>query len=343
MMKLTRHKNQTNENYWKRLNLPTHHPSNLKKLMERYQLGKVLGEGTFGIVHAATQKSTSRQVAIKQFKRGKFKDGVDFTALREVKLQAELKHPNVVELLDVFIANDTINLVFELLPYNLDRVIKEKSIVLTPADIKAYMKMLFEGLAYCHSHYVLHRDLKPENLLIGEDGQVKIGDFGLARVYGSPNRNMTSMVCTIWYRPPELLFGAAEYSHYVDIWGAGCIFAELMLRVPYLTGINEVDQLGKIFHAIGTPSEENWPGMSVLPNYIEYTKNTKPPPLSSIFTAASEDALELLGKLLKLNPTERPTAAEALAHPYFSNTPAPTPIEKLPSASHTRSQIDPSK
>ncbi|CCI41152.1 hypothetical protein ABG067_003966 [Albugo candida] len=308
--------------------------------MERYQLGKVLGEGTFGIVHAAIQKSTSRRVAIKQFKRGKFKDGVDFTALREVKLQAELKHPNVVELLDVFIANDTINLVFELLPYNLERVIKEKSIVLTPADIKAYMKMLLEGLTYCHSHYVLHRDLKPENLLIGEDGQVKIGDFGLARVYGSPNRNMTSMVCTIWYRPPELLFGASEYGHYVDIWGTGCIFAELMLRVPYLTGINEVDQLGKIFHAIGTPSEENWPGMSVLPNYIEFTKNTKPPPLSSIFTAASEDALDLLGKLLKLNPNERPTAAEALAHPYFSNVPTPTPIEKLP---HAQNQIDPSK
>jgi cyclin-dependent kinase 7 len=298
--------------------------------MDRYERGAILGEGTFGIVHAAVQKSTQRRVAIKQFKRGKFKDGVEFTALREVKLQAELKHPNVVELLDVFVHNDTMNVVFEILPNNLDNVIKDKSIVLTQADIKAYMKMLLEGLAYCHDHYVLHRDLKPENLLIGPDGQVKIGDFGLARIYGSPNRNMTSMVCTIWYRPPELLFGAREYSGSVDMWGVGCIFAELMLRMPYLTGMNEIDQLGKIFHALGTPTEDAWPGMASLPNYIEFTANTAPP-LSAIFSAASEDALDLLAKLLKYNPAERPTAEEALQHPYFTTAPAPTPVEKLPS------------
>ncbi|KAG3252507.1 Cyclin-dependent kinase [Phytophthora idaei] len=277
--------------------------------MERYDRGDVLGEGTFGIVYAAVQRSTGRRVAIKQFKRGKFKDGVDFTALREVKLQAELKH---------------------LLPSNLDDVVKDKAVVLTAADIKTYMQMLLKGLAYCHEHYVLHRDLKPENLLIGPDGHVKIGDFGLARVYGSPNRNMTSMVCTIWYRPPELLFGAREYSGSVDMWGAGCIFAELMLRTPYLTGLNELDQLGKIFHALGTPMEEEWPGVSSLANFVEFTPSTAPP-LASIFSAASEDALDLLSKLLKYNPAERITAAEALKHPYFSNSPAPTPVEKLPS------------
>jgi cyclin-dependent kinase 7 len=291
--------------------------------MDRYERGAVLGEGTFGVVYAAVQK---------RFKRGKFKDGVDFTALREVKLQAELKHENVVELLDVFVANDTMNVVFEILPNNLDNVIKDKAVVLTQADIKAYMLMLLRGLEYCHAHYVLHRDLKPENLLIGPDGQVKIGDFGLARIYGSPNRNMTSMVCTIWYRPPELLFGAREYSGSVDMWGAGCIFAELMLRTPYLTGMNELDQLGKIFHALGTPSDDVWPGMSALPNYIEFTPS-QAPPLASIFSAAPEDALDLLAKMLKFNPSERLTAAEALKHPYFANAPAPTPVDKLPSSS----------
>ncbi|RLN90718.1 hypothetical protein BBJ28_00015261 [Nothophytophthora sp. Chile5] len=298
--------------------------------MDRYERSDVLGEGTFGIVYAAEQKSTGRRVAIKQFKRGKFKDGVDFTALREVKLQAELKHANVVELLDVFVANDTMNVVFEILPNNLDNVIKDKAVVLTPADVKAYMQMLLRGLAYCHEHFVLHRDLKPENLLIGPDGQVKIGDFGLARVYGSPNRNMTSMVCTIWYRPPELLFGAREYSGSVDMWGAGCIFAELMLRTPYLTGLNELDQLGKIFHALGTPTEAEWPGVSSLANFVEFTPSTAPP-LASIFSAVSEDALDLLAKMFKFNPAERLTAAEALEHPYFSNAPAPTPVNKLPS------------
>ncbi|CAI5712962.1 unnamed protein product [Hyaloperonospora brassicae] len=298
--------------------------------MERYVRGDVLGEGTFGIVYAATQKSTGRHVAIKQFKRGKFKDGVNFTAVREVKLQAELKHENVMELLDVFVASDTMNVVYELLPSNLDDVIKDKAVVLTAADIKAYMQMVLQGLAYCHEHYVLHRDLKPENLLIGPDGRIKIGDFGLARVFGSPNRNMTSMVCTIWYRPPELLFGAREYSGSVDMWGAGCILAELMLRTPYLTGINELDQLGKIFHALGTPTEDEWPNVSSLANFVEFTPNVAPP-LASIFSAASEDVLDLLSKLLKYNPAERITAAEALQHPYFTNSPAPTPVEKLPS------------
>uniref|UniRef100_A0AAV1UUR3 Cyclin-dependent kinase 2 homolog n=1 Tax=Peronospora matthiolae TaxID=2874970 RepID=A0AAV1UUR3_9STRA len=298
--------------------------------MDRYDRGDVLGEGTFGIVYAAVQRSTGRNVAIKQFKRGKFKDGVNFTAVREVKLQAELKHENVMELLDVFVAHDTMNVVYELLPSNLDDVIKDKAVVLTAADIKSYMQMMLQGLAYCHEHYVLHRDLKPENLLIGPDGRIKIGDFGLARVYGSPNRNMTSMVCTIWYRPPELLFGAREYSGSVDMWGAGCILAELMLRTPYLTGINELDQLGKIFHALGTPTEEVWPGVTSLANFVEFTPSAAPP-LASIFSAASEDVLDLLSKLLKHNPAERITAAEALQHPYFSNSPAPTPVEKLPS------------
>jgi cyclin-dependent kinase 7 len=206
--------------------------------MNRYIVNKKIGEGTYGNVYSAIQKSTGRAVALKEFKRGKFKDGVNFTAVREVKLQTELNHPNVTRLLDAFVHNDTINLVFEILPKNLDDVIKDKSIVLLPEDIKSYMQMLLRGVAHIHSHWILHRDLKPENLLIGENGAIKLADFGLARIYGSPNRNMTSEVCTIWYRPPELLFGAREYSGAVDIWGVGCIFAELMLvRLNDVRGI----------------------------------------------------------------------------------------------------------
>lgn len=140
---------------------------------------------------------------------------------------------------------------------------------------------------------------------------------------------MTSMVCTIWYRPPELLFGAREYSGAVDMWGIGCIFAELMLRVPLFAGANEIDQLGKIFHVLGTPTEEQWPGVTTLPNYIEFTANS-PMPLSNLFSAAQDDALDLLTNLLVLNPLKRLTAAQALAHPYFTKDPTPTVPSDLP-------------
>lgn len=130
--------------------------------MDNYQVGKVLGEGTFGIVYLATQKDTNRTVAIKQFKKGKFKDGVNFTALREIKLQSELHHENVTELVDVFVDSaDTINVVFEFLPVNMEDMVKAKHIVFTPSDIKAYLKMILQGIQACHEHFILHRDLKP--------------------------------------------------------------------------------------------------------------------------------------------------------------------------------------
>jgi cyclin-dependent kinase 7 len=103
------------------------------------------------------------------------------------------------------------------------------------------------------------QDMKPNNLLLARNGQLKIADFGLARDWGDPGKQMTSQVVTRWYRAPELLFGAKEYSYAVDIWAVGCIFAELMLRTPYVAGDSDMDQLTKIFHALGTPTEADWP------------------------------------------------------------------------------------
>jgi cyclin-dependent kinase 7 len=101
--------------------------------------------------------------------------------------------------------------------------------------------------------------LKPNNLLIDENGVLKIGDFGLAKSFGSPNRIYTHQVVTRWYRAPELLFGSRMYGTGVDIWAVGCILAELLLRVPFLPGISDLDQLSKITQALGTPNETDWP------------------------------------------------------------------------------------
>lgn len=212
---------------------------------------------------------------------------------------------------------------------DLEIIIKDSRITLTPANIKAYMIQTLQGLEYLHLNWILHRDLKPNNLLVNAKGILKIGDFGLAKFFGSPTRINTNQVVTRWYRCPELLFGAKQYGTGVDLWAVGCILAELLLRVPFLPGESDLDQLTKIFQTLGTPTEEIWPNMKQLPDYIQF-KMFPAIPLASIFTAAGNDLLMLAERLLAMYPLARCTASEALKMPYFSNKPAPTPGDKLP-------------
>lgn len=222
---------------------------------------------------------------------------------------------------------------------DLEVIIKDSKILLTPGNIKSYMIMTLKGLEYLHINWILHRDLKPNNLLVNSAGILKIGDFGLAKFYGSPNRAMTHQVVTRWYRSPELLFGARQYGVGVDIWAVGCILAELLLRVPFLPGESDLDQLTKIFSALGTPSEESWPGVKFLPDFMQF-KPMVGTPLRHIFTAASIDLLELLDSLLALHPLSRCSCTEALQMPYFSNKPAPTEGPKLPMPSSLSKEKD---
>ena len=166
------------------------------------------------------------------------------------------------------------------------------------------MPFFFQGLEYLHAHWVLHRDLKPNNLLINKNGILKITDFGLAKSFGSPNRIMTHQVVTRWYRSPELLFGARLYSTSIDQWAVGCILAELMLRLPFLPGESDLGQLTKIFEVCGTPTEEAWPGVKSLPDYVEF-KPLPGQPFKDIFSAAGDDLLELLESCLILDPSKR--------------------------------------
>lgn len=271
-------------------------------------------------------------MAVKKIKVGsreEAQDGINRTALREIKLLQELEHPNIIGLLNVFGQKSNISLVFDFMDTDLEIIIKDPKIILSAGDIKAYMIMTLKGLEYLHANWILHRDLKPNNLLVNNDGVLKIGDFGLAKFFGSPNRIYTHQVVTRWYRAPELLFGARHYGTGVDIWAVGCILAELLLRVPFLAGDSDLDQLTKIFQALGTPNEEIWPHVSKLPDYVQF-RVFPGAPLQYYFTAASDDLIDVAKKMFALNPLDRCTCTEALQMPYFMNRPPPTVGDKLP-------------
>lgn len=294
--------------------------------IENYSKSKKLGEGTYAVVYLGTQMSTKREVAIKEIKTEGFKDGLDMSAIREVKYLQELRHPNIIELIDVFSdSKQNLNLVLEVLPSDLEKVIKDKNTVIGGVDVKRWLLMILRGVYHCHRNGILHRDLKPNNLLMDPVGNLKIADFGLARSIDQPNEKLTSNVVTRWYRAPELLFGARHYTGAVDVWAVGAIFAEMMLRTPYLPGSDDVNQLAVTIQALGTPTEETWKGVSHLPLYNNLTRYPAPTrgELRRRFAAASENALIVLEGMMTMNPAQRWSCERALQSGYFTEDPIP--------------------
>lgn len=288
-----------------------------------------VGEGTYAVVYKGTRLSTGEKIAIKKIKSGQFKDGLDLSAIREIKFLQEISHPNIVRLIDVMYHKMNLHLILEFLDTNLEIIIKDKSLIFTPANVKSWILMTCRGLYHCHKNWILHRDLKPNNLLIASNGELKLADFGLAREFGEPFRPMSSQVVTRWYRAPELLFGARSYGGNVDMWSVGVLLAELLLRTPFLAGESDIDQLNKTFQALGTPTEKDWPGLSKLPDYTPFKEYPRTP-FTSLFSAATPDTLDFIEKLLLYDPCKRLSAQQALEHPYFSNLPRPTPSGELP-------------
>lgn len=298
-----------------------------------------MGEGTYAVVYLGHLRfDPTSLVAIKKIKvNAEYKSGLSMDAIREVKFLQELSHPNVISLHDVFSSKDkNLNLVLEYLPLgDLEMLIKDSNIQYGAADVKAWMGMLSRGVWFCHENFVLHRDIKPNNLLIASDGEVKLADFGLARSFADPYLNMTNQVITRWYRPPELLYGAKKYSGAVDVWSMGMVFAELLLRVPFVAGNTDLDQIAKICEAFGTPSEANWPGVSQLPHYVPVDRAHSIPVQGRDFflrqfpTAGAVGA-DLLMSMTALDPRKRNTARGILQHNWWKVEPTPTKKEALP-------------
>lgn len=282
----------------------------------------------------------SQLVAIKKIKKQKeYTEGLAPDAVRELKHLQELHHPNIISLLSVFSSKDqNLNLVLEYLPLgDLEELIRDdKGIHYGTSDVKAWMGMLTRAVWFCHENAVLHRDIKPNNLLIADDGEVKLADFGLARSFSDPYSQMTSNVITRWYRPPELLYGAKHYSGAVDVWSVGLVMAEMILRVPYLPGNSEIHQLQLICQAIGTPSEDNWPGVTKMPGYVKPAPEDATVPLRvkqdfmAPFGTVGDAGVDLLISTLALDPRKRITARDMLRHPWWGVDPKPTRKQDLP-------------
>lgn len=281
-----------------------------------------LGEGTYGTVYKARKHRTGEVVAMKRIKLGSNEDGIPSTAIREIAVLKELHHFNVVKLLDVFCKPDKLVLVFEYLENDLKKYMKSLGGRLSPAVVKNLAYQLTAGIEFCHANRIIHRDLKPQNLLIDSKNSMKIADFGLARAFTLPLPEYTHEVVTVWYRPPEILLGSPLYSIPVDLWGIGCVHAEMATGAPLFCGDSEIDTIFKIFQKLGTPTEEMWPGMSSLPDFKPTFPKWAPRGWANIRNTQAQvgaSGIDVLEKLLCYDPKKRLTARRTLLHPYFAD------------------------
>lgn len=281
---------------------------------------KVIGNGSFGVVYQAKLVDTGELVAIKKVLQDKrFKN-------RELQIMRKLEHQNIVKLKYFFYSSGEkkdevfLNLVLEYVPETVYRVARHYSKTkqtIPVLYIKLYMYQLFRSLAYIHSQGVCHRDIKPQNLLLDpETGVLKLCDFGSAKVLvrGEPN---VSYICSRYYRAPELIFGATDYTCQIDVWSAGCVLAELLLGQPIFPGDSGVDQLVEIIKVLGTPTREQIREMN--PNYSEFKfPQIKAHPWSKVFRPRTPpEAILLVSRLLEYTPSGRITPLEACSHSFF--------------------------
>ncbi|XP_045697583.1 serine/threonine-protein kinase MAK isoform X2 [Phyllostomus hastatus] len=284
--------------------------------MNRYTTMRQLGDGTYGSVLMGKSNESGELVAIKRMKR-KFYSWDECMNLREVKSLKKLNHANVIKLKEVIRENDHLYFIFEYMKENLYQLMKDRNKLFPESVIRNIMYQILQGLAFIHKHGFFHRDMKPENLLCMGPELVKIADFGLARELRS-QPPYTDYVSTRWYRAPEVLLRSSVYSSPIDMWAVGSIMAELYTLRPLFPGTSEVDEIFKICQVLGTPKKSDWPEGYQLASAMNFRfPQCVPINLKTLIPNASNEAIQLMIEMLNWNPKKRPTASQALKHPYF--------------------------
>eukprot|EP00092_Neocalanus_flemingeri_P010099 GFUD01010883.1.p1 GENE.GFUD01010883.1~~GFUD01010883.1.p1 ORF type:complete len:834 (+),score=106.65 GFUD01010883.1:94-2595(+) len=278
-----------------------------------------LGEGTYATVFKGKSRLTDNLVALKEI-RLEHEEGAPCTAIREVSLLKDLKHANIVTLHDIVHTDKSLTLVFEYLEKDLKQYMDDCGAILAMNNVKLFLFQMLRGLAYCHARRVLHRDLKPQNLLINERGELKLADFGLARAKSVPTKTYSNEVVTLWYRPPDVLLGSTEYSTPIDMWGVGCIFYEMASGRPLFPGSTVEDELHLIFKVLGTPTEDNWPGINQSEELQSYKfPHYSPESLVARAPRLDPDGINLLNSFLCFEARRRVSAKDAMKNPYFQS------------------------
>ncbi|KAJ6648644.1 Cyclin-dependent kinase 1 [Pseudolycoriella hygida] len=287
--------------------------------MEDFEKIEKIGEGTYGVVYKGRNKVTGEIVAMKKIRLESEEEGIPSTAIREISLLKELRHPNVVGLLDVLMEESRLYLIFEYLSMDLKKYMDSMGPgrMMKPELVRSYMYQITSATLFCHRRRILHRDLKPQNLLIDKNGVIKVADFGLGRSFGIPVRVYTHEIVTLWYRAPEVLLGSPRYSCPVDVWSLGCIFAEMVTRKPLFQGDSEIDQLFRMFRILKTPTEDIWPGVTELQDYKNNFPCWNQNQLEKQVKGISPAGLNLLEQTLIYDPTKRISAKRMLQHEYF--------------------------
>lgn len=296
---------------------------------ERYRVFETLGEGNYAVVCVAEDEGLKENVAIKKIESGF--EHITYTkrTLRELRILRHLQHENLIDVRNIFMVGtkdefEDIYVVSELMETDLASILRSNQ-PLNDEHRHFFLYQILRGMKYVHSAQVIHRDLKPRNLLVNSNCDLKICDFGLARVTFEQDKEfmtspMIEYICTRWYRAPEVLCSWVHYTKAVDVWSIGCIFAEMLGRDPLFASRNTQHQVKLIVDVLGTPSDQE---LAQIQNkkcrsYIRSLPHSQGVPFVQLFQNEKPNAIDILHRMLMFDPDKRLTVVKALEHPYLS-------------------------